>query len=164
MGASSREVTMPEMHVADMPAQLVAVVRRTVPMAELPGFYSDALGAVAGAVERAGGSLEGSAFGWYHGKPGDSVDVAGGFPVSGVAAGELDGGVVVLERPGGMAAVTVHEGSYDTVTETYRALEAWLRDRQLDAGDHNWEEYLADPETAPGPASWQTRIVWPLAE
>src|SRR5665647_1449967 len=99
MGASSREVTMPEMHVADMPAQLVAVVRRTVPMAELPGFYSDALGAVAGAVERAGGSLEGSAFGWYHGKPGDSVDVAGGFPVSGVAAGELDGGVVVLERP-----------------------------------------------------------------
>src|SRR5665647_126819 len=152
MGASSREVTMPEMHIADMPAQLVAVVRRTVPMAELPGFYSDALGAVAGAVERAGGSLEGSAFGWYHGKPGDSVDVAGGFPVSGVAAGELDGGVVV------------HEGSYDTVTETYRALEAWLRDRQLDAGDHNWEEYLADPETAPGPASWQTRIVWPLAE
>src|SRR5665647_2183830 len=121
MGASSREVTMPEMHIADMPAQLVAVVRRTVPMAELPGFYSDALGAVAG-------------------------------------------GVVVLERPGGMAAVTVHEGSYDTVTETYRALEAWLRDRQLDAGDHNWEEYLADPETAPGPASWQTRIVWPLAE
>src|SRR5665647_3585168 len=96
MGASSREVTMPEMHIADMPAQLVAVVRRTVPMAELPGFYSDALGAVAGAV-------------------------------------------VVLERPGGMAAVTVHEGSYDTVTETYRALEAWLRDRQLDAGDHNWE-------------------------
>src|SRR5665647_24844 len=84
MGASSREVTMPEMHIADMPAQLVAVVRRTVPMAELPGFYSDALGAVAGAVERAGGSLEGSAFGWYHGKPGDSVDVAGGFPVSGV--------------------------------------------------------------------------------
>jgi len=155
---------MPEMHIADVPAQLVAVVRRTVPMAELPGFYADAFGAVAGAVERAGGSLEGAAFGWLHGKPGDSVDVAGGFPVSGVAVGELDGDVVVLERPGGMAAVTVHEGSYDTVAETYRALDAWLRDRQLDAGDHNWEEYLADPETAPGPAPWQTRIVWPLAE
>ena len=84
--------------------------------------------------------------------------------MSGVAAGELDGDVVVLERPGGMAAVTVHEDSYDTVAETYRALDAWLRDRQLDAGDHNWEEYLADPETAPGPAPWQTRIVWPLAE
>src|SRR5665648_95536 len=61
------EVAMPEMHIADVPAQLVAVVRRTMPMTELPSFYADALGAVAGAVERAGGSLEGAAFGWYHG-------------------------------------------------------------------------------------------------
>lgn len=153
---------MSHMTVSDLPDQLVAVIRRTVPMAELGTFYDDALGAVAGAVQRAGGTLGGPAFGWYHGMPTETVDVAGGFPVTGLAEGPLDGDVVVLQRPGGLSAVAVHVGPMDTLAATYRELEAWLRDRQLDRAEQSWEEFLTDPASQPDPATWETRIVWPL--
>ena len=153
---------MSQMGLTDVSAQQVAVVRRTVAMAELGSFYTEALGAVAAAVESAGGTLAGPAFGWYHGVPAETADVAAGFPVAGVPEGTLGGEVVVLERPAGMAATTVHVGSYDTLTETYRALEAWLRSRELEPADIVWEEYLTGPETQPDPSLWQTHVVWPL--
>jgi effector-binding domain-containing protein len=155
-------VAMSQISLAEVPAQPVAVVRRTVQMSELSGFYSTALGTVAAAVANAGGAVTGPAFGWYHGIPTDSVDVAAGFPVSGVADGPLAGEVVVLERPACLAAAAMHVGSFEGLADTYRELEAWLNDRQLDRAAHSWEEYLSDPQSQPDPADWQTRIVWPL--
>jgi effector-binding domain-containing protein len=153
---------MLQISLAEVPAQSVAVVRKTVQMSELSGFYSTALGTVAAAVGNAGGVVTGPAFGWYHGIPTDSVDVAAGFPVSGLAEGSLAGDVEVLERPACLAASAIHVGSFEMLAETYRELAAWLNDRQLDRAEHSWEEYLSDPQTQPDPADWQTRIVWPL--
>jgi effector-binding domain-containing protein len=152
-----------QISLAEVPAQQVAVVRRKIGAGDLPTFYPAALGAVAAAVEHAGAAITGPAFGWYHGVPGDEVDIAGGFPVSGLADGALESDVVVLQRPACLAAVALHIGSLETLAETYRELEAWLRDRKLDRGEESWEEYLSDPQTQPDPADWQTRIVWPLA-
>ena len=153
---------MSQIGLTEAPAQQVAVIRRTIQASELSGFYPTVLGVVAAAVERAGGTIVGPAFGWYHGEPTDTVDVAGGFPVSGLADGTLDGEVTVLERPACLAAAALHVGSFEGLADTYRELEAWLRDRQLDRAEHSWEEYLSDPETQPDPEDWQTRIVWPL--
>lgn len=153
---------MSQIGLTEVPAQHVAVIRRTIPTGELSGFYGTALGAVAAAVERAGGAVAGAPFGWYHGMPTETVDVAAGFPVSGLEAGTLDGEVAVLERPACLAAAATHVGSFETLADTYRELEAWLRDRQLDRAEHSWEEYLSDPQTQPDPGDWQTRIVWPL--
>lgn len=153
---------MSQMSVSDEPAQVVAVIRKQVAMGELGGFFPEAFAAVAGAVQRAGGSVAGPPFGWYHGMPTEEVDVAAGFPVTDVPEGALDGEVAVLERPGGLAAVALHIGSMDDLGATYRELEAWLRDRQLDRGEQAWEEYLSDPTAQPDPTTWQTRIVWPL--
>ena len=153
---------MSQINLVEVPAQHVAVIRRTIQMSELSGFYGTVLGSVAAAVQRAGGAIVGPAFGWYNGTPTETVDVSGGFPVSGLAEGALDGEVTVLERPACLAAAAMHIGSFETLADTYRELEAWLRDRQLDRAEHSWEEYLSDPETQPDPEDWQTRIVWPL--
>ena len=153
---------MAQMSVMDVPAQHVAVVRRTVEMSELPTFFAEAFGAVAAAVARAGGVVVGAPFGWYHGIPAETVDVAAGFPVSEIDVGALEGDVEVVERPGSLAATAMHLGSFETLADTYRELEAWLRERQLDQAAHNWEEYLSDPEAQPDPGTWETRIVWPL--
>lgn len=153
---------MSHISLVDVPAQKVAVIRRTIQMSELSGFYGSVLGAVAAAVARAGGAVAGPPFGWYYGEPTEVVDVAGGFPVTGLNEGRLDGEVAVLERPACLAAAALHIGSFETLADTYRELEAWLRDRQLDRAEHSWEEYLSDPETQPDPQDWETRIVWPL--
>lgn len=154
---------MARMKVEDVPRQMVAVVRRTMPADGLVGFFDSVLGAVAAAVQRAGGSLAGAPFGWYRGATGETVDVAAGFPVMDVQPGSLEGDVEVVERPGGLAAVADHIGPYDTIGDTYRLLSVWFNDRQLDPAAENWEEYLTDPQAQLDPADWETRIVWPLA-
>lgn len=151
------------MKVEDVPRQTVAVVRRTVPADGLAGFFDSVLGAVAAAVQEAGGSLSGAPFGWFRATTGEMVDVAAGFPVVDVQPGSLEGDVEVVERPGGLAAVADHIGPYDTIGNTYRLLSVWFNDRQLDPGGENWEEYLTDPQAQLDPIDWETRIVWPLA-
>lgn len=150
---------MERFEVVDVPEQRVATVRRVVPMAGLPGFFGDAFHAVAAAVEAGGGAIAGPPFGMYHGMPAETVDVAAGFPVTGW---DRDGDEVTVQtRAGGRAVATVHVGPYDTMVETYDALRRWSAERGLALAGEMWEEYLSDPAT--DPATWRTRIVWPLA-
>ena len=132
---------MSRFDVVEIPPQLVAVVRRKVPMNDLTGFF-------------------GEAFGWYHGMPTDTVDVAAGFAVSGLVPGPA-GEVTVVERAGGRAAVGMHIGPYDTMVTTYEALQAWMAEQAFVPCDDMWEEYWSEPKG--DPSTWQTRIVWPLA-
>lgn len=150
---------MAQMKVEDVRPQRVAVIRRTVAADALGPFFTDAFALVPDAVARAGGVVVGSPFAWYHGAPRESVDVAAGFPVDGLEHGELPPDVVVLDRPGGMAALALHVGPYDELPRAYRELEVWLRDRAFDVGDDSWEEYLAAEAEGGDP---ETRIVWPL--
>lgn len=69
--------------LVEVPEQLVATVRRVVPMEELPGFFAEAFHAVAAAVEKGGGTIVGPPFGLYHGMPTETVDVTAGFPIVG---------------------------------------------------------------------------------
>ena len=150
---------MERFEVVDVPEQRVATVRRVVPMAGLPGFFGDAFRAVAAAVEAGGGAIAGPPFGTYHGMPAETVDVAAGFPVTGWD-GDADE-VRVHTRAGGRAVATVHVGPYETMVETYDALRRWSAEQGLALAGEMWEEYSSDPAT--DPATWRTRIVWPLA-
>lgn len=152
---------MTSYEMVEIPTEAVAVVRRAVPMAELPAFFGEAFGAVVAAVTAAGGAIVGPPFGWYHGMPSDVVDVAAGFATN-VAALPPDGEVALAERPGGRAAVCVHVGPYDTLAATYEALQVWMAEQVLVPRDDMWEEYLSEPTG--DPTTWETRIVWPLVE
>jgi effector-binding domain-containing protein len=142
----------------------VAVVRKRVPMAELAGFFGEAFATVVTAVAGAGGTITGPPFGWYHGMPAADIDVTAGFPVAGLATGPLgDGAAAVEEQPGGRAVVCIHVGPYDTLADSYARMQEWMAARDLRGRHDMWEEYLSDPETHPDPATWQTRLVIPLA-
>lgn len=149
-----------EPQIVELPSETVAVVRNTVPMEELSAFFGEAFGRVAGAVPAAGGRIAGPPFAWYHGMPGDAVDVSAGFAV----AGDVhvpDGGVHVEERPGGRAIVTVHAGSYDGLGETWAELASAAVARGWQGRDDFWEEYLTEPTGDPD--ALRTRLVLPLA-
>jgi effector-binding domain-containing protein len=146
--------------IEEIPTTVVATVRRVVPLAELSTFFATAFDLVGQAVGAAGGHIAGPPFGWSHDTPTDSVDVSAGFPVGGDVH-TPDGGIRVHERAGGSAAVGVHVGPYDELERTYAQLQAWLGDQGLTARGDMWEEYLSPPEG--DPATWQTRLVTPLA-
>lgn len=144
--------------VLEVPEQQVASIRRTVPTAELPGFFAEAFHAVVAAVEAGGGAVAGPPFGRYRSMPTETVDVEAGFPVEGW---DGDGGeVTVGTRPGGRAVVGVHVGPYDTMAETYDALRSWCAEQGLSLATEMWEEYTSPPEG--DPSTWRTRIVWPV--
>jgi len=142
----------------------VAVIRRSLAVAELPAFFQDAFAGVLAAVSAAGAQVCGPPFGWYRGVPGATVDASAGFPVpSGLSLAPAGGpgpGAVVLERPGGRAGVAVHLGSYDLLGRTYAEVIAWLSSQGLTPRGDMWEEYLSEP--VGDPAGWRTRVVVPV--
>ena len=157
-GVSGEETDMTDFAVEQTETRTVAVLRRVVPMDELSAFFAQAFGVVASEVGRAGGRLDGPPFGWYHGMPTDEVHVSAGFPVAGDVH-RPDGGVQVLERPGGPAVLATHVGPYSELSRTYDELRGWMAERSLVPRQDMWEEYL----TPPGQEPARTRLVVPLA-
>lgn len=151
---------MVDIQLTEIPSETVAMVRRVVPMEGLTTFFGEAFERVARVVPEAGGAIAGPPFGWYHGMPGETVDVAAGFPVSGDVH-TPDGGVVVAERPGGRSVVAVHVGPYDAMPSTYAEVQGWMAERDLTPRPDMWEEYVSEPTG--DPAQWVTRIIWPVS-
>jgi hypothetical protein len=73
--------------------------------------------------------------------------------VAGVALGEL---------PERNVAVLVHAGSYETISETYRTLGAWVARHAEHAGERIREWYLIGPDDTPEPDGFRTEIAWPV--
>ena len=63
---------------------------------------------------------------------------------------------------GGAAAVTVHKGPYDTISEAHVAMEKWFAEQGLEPGGPPIEIYVTDPGEVPDPAEWLTEIRWPI--
>ena len=61
------------------------------------------------------------------------------------------GDIEAITLPGGPAAVAVHMGPYDTLQETYAAIERWMEQQGVRAGGSPWESYITDPAEHPGP-------------
>lgn len=150
---------MVDVELIEVPSEAVAMVRRLVPMEHLTTFFGEAFGRVAGAVTAGGSAISGPPFGWYHGMPGETVDVAAGFPVSGDVHAP-DDGITVAERPGGRALVALHVGSYDGLAQTWAELERRAGTDGLARREDCWEEYLSDPTG--DPSTWETRVVMPV--
>src|SRR6478609_4090792 len=147
-----------KIHVTE---QAVAVVRERVPMDALTSFFGRAFGAVMAAVQMQGASPAGPPFALYHGMPGETVDVEAGFPVAGNFHGT--GEVASSTLPDTDAFEAIHTGPYDTLGTTYDAIRQSMEADGATPADSMWEYYLTDPEQQPDPATWQTRVVWPLA-
>ena len=88
------------------------------------------------------------------------IDMEGGLPLSAPLAGE--GRVVGGEPPAGKFATAWHVGPYEALGSTWRALEGWLRDQGLEAGEECWEVYWTDPGVVKNPDDYKTELYWSL--
>ena len=66
--------------------------------------------------------------------------------------------------PGGPAAVAMHGGTYDSLSETYAEMERWMENNGMRPGGAPWESYVTDPAEHPDPSNWRTEIYWPLGD
>ena len=98
-------------------------------------------------------------FARYHPTGDDRFEVEAGFPASTPTSGE--GEVEPSDLPGGLAAVTVHTGPYDTIGPTYEALRAWVQEHGGEPVGDAWEVYLTEPDDATRPGSSAPRSCSP---
>ncbi|MEN8705273.1 MAG: GyrI-like domain-containing protein [Nocardioides marinisabuli] len=128
--------------IVTLEPQPALAVRGDITPEEMPAFFGRAFTGVPGAAAAAGVELVGPPFGLYPSMPGEAVHD--------------------LLLPGGEVAQVLHTGPYDTLGETYAALEAWMREQGLAPAGPPWESYLSDPEAEPDPQQWRTLVCWPV--
>jgi effector-binding domain-containing protein len=85
----------------------------------------------------------------------DGFDVEAGFPAS--APIDSGGAVQPSELPGGPAVTAVHQGSYETVGDTYDSVAEWMTEHGYRSAGSPWESYLDEP----GVAEPRTLVTFP---
>ena len=138
----------------DLPAARTLVVRGHAAFSDITEFLGRAFAETAAAAAGQGLGLVGPPFGRYRPAE-DGWDVEAGFPVAGSPAPA--GQVEVGSLPAGAAVKVLHQGPYDDVESTYRALEEWIAGHGFVANGQAWESYLDEPN-APRP---RTEIIQP---
>ena len=146
--------------VVETAALSAAVIRLTVPRADLPKVMGPAIGDLAATLQAQGIPPSGALFA-RHVRLDDAVfDLEVGFPVGGAVTAV---GRVV---PGGLPAATVvratYHGGYEGLARAWGALRRWMELHRHTSAAEFWEVYAVGPATAPAPADWRTVLHQPL--
>ena len=136
-------------------------MRTRTTMAQLPEFFDRAYGAVLGRMAELGETPAGAPFAYYHNLNFDDLDIEAGFPVSREL--ESNGEVQAITLPGGRYCVGIHQGSYDTLSQTWDALVKYATDQGHTPAGFVIEHYLTNP-TEVAPEDNQTLLTLPLVE
>ena len=140
--------------------QHTAVVRRRCAPDGISTAMGEGFGAVFAAVGKAGATPAGPVFSRYFSFGPEAVEFECGVVLTAPFVG--DGEVQAGELGGGEAAVGMHVGPYDTLHETYSAMQAWMAEQGKRPASSMWEVYLSDPEQEPDPTKWLTEVYWPV--
>lgn len=131
-------------------------IRRQVAMAEIGEKMGELIAALmAVAAPHMAGPILTRWLSWGEG----TFDMEVAVPVRGLVEGRGD--VQATTLPGGPALVLMHVGPYETVKESWMALDAWMKEQGKEGRDAPWEEYIDDPRIVPA-AELRTQIVWPI--
>jgi len=152
-------VTEP-IRIVELEPRKLAGIRRTFPQSQLGAFFTEAYPEIAGALGTAGARPMGRPLARYFDNDPAAFDVEAGIPFDGSFAGS--GSIVVTELPGGKAAMTVHLGTYETLSPEYKRIMAWAEANGTRLGDGPWEVYVNDPSNAT-PDELRTEVYFPLA-
>ena len=155
----------------DLAPQPVLIVRRRVKRSEIAAAIGEALPHIFQYAQQHGIPLTGHPFTRYVDVGAGLLTIEPGMRVAGprlaperTAAAAPPGEPAVVEDvlPGGPAVTTIHEGSYETLSEAYAALEKWMESERLPVAGAPWESYITDPAEHPDPKDWKTEVSWPV--
>ncbi|QUQ68661.1 MerR family transcriptional regulator [Kutzneria sp. CA-103260] len=140
-----------EVEYRSVPAMTVLAVRDRIAMSDCERWWGDAFGRLHAAV---GDHRVGPDGCLYHSEffTDDAGDVLAFVPVDGEPSGRGD--VEPFEIPAVELAVTLHQGPFSELDQTYGALGTYVAERAIGADGPIREHYLASPT--------ETEVCWPV--
>lgn len=111
-------------------------------------------------LERAGVAPVGGPFARYFDYTEDEADFEGGFMLTEPVAGE--GRIAAGELPGGLAAITTHEGPFEGLDAAHDAVGEWVLAHGHDPAGPVWEVHVDISAAQKDPSKLHTDVVWPL--
>jgi effector-binding domain-containing protein len=146
--------------IVEVEPVITAVVRGTVPVAELAGFFDRSFSTLPQVVASQGAAIAGPAVARYDGPPTDVARLEVGFPTATPVRAE--GEVEPSTLPGGRVARVEHHGSYEELGAAWEALAAWIAEQGQTPGAVLWEVYVTQPSPEMDPAELVTELSWLL--
>lgn len=140
--------------------QQTAVIRLTVPRAEMPLVMGPAIQELIGAVRAQGVGPVGPVYSYHYRLDPEVFDFEVGVPVSApvTAAGRVRPGSL----PGTRVARTVYAGPYEGLGEAWCRFGSWIEEQGYVPAEGLWECYVRGPESSSDPAEWRTEFNRPL--
>ena len=147
-------------HIAQTAAQHTAVIRLTVPRAEIQHVMGPGYREVMAAVAAQGIAPAGPWLTHHLRMDPDTFDfeicVPVATPIS--AAGRVQPG----RLPAATVARTVYRGRYEGLSAAWGEFMAWIAAQGHAPAPDLWEIYVAGPESSPDPANWRTELNRPI--
>ncbi len=142
--------------------QLMAVIRLTVPRAEIRNVMGPGLAELKATVEAQGIAHPGPWF-THHLRMDPAIfDFEICVPVT--ATVTATGRVQPGEWPAIKVARTVYHGPYEGLGSAWGEFDAWIVAQGLKPTPDLWECYVAGPESSSDPAAWRTQLNRPLTD
>ena len=143
-------------------AQPTAVIRLTIPRAEIRNVMGPGIGELMATVAAQGIAPAGAWFTHHFRMDPEVFDFEIGIPVASevTAAGR----VVPAQWPAKKVARAVYQGPYEGLGSAWREFDAWVAERGHAASDDRFERYVKGPESGADPATFRTELSRPLAD
>jgi effector-binding domain-containing protein len=149
-----------EPRIVQTERQPVAVIRLTVPRAEIQNVMGPTIAEVMAAVAAQGIAPAGPVFSHHLRMDPDIFDFEVGVPI--MTPFFAAGRVKASELPAATVARTVHHGNYEGLGSAWGEFMDWIAAEGHKPAEDLWECYLAGPESNPDPATWRTELNRPL--
>ena len=143
--------------ILDVAAQILAVVRLTVPRGDMIKQFDPALRQVSEALRAQGIAPAGPATAHYFSLPTQTFDFELGFPIASQFISE--GPVYLAEQPAQRVIRTVYTGPFAGLPSAWGVFQNHIVAKGYRFATDFREAYLNDPNTVPDPTQYRTELV-----